>query len=130
MKNKNIYIGIAVTILAVAGLIFWGLRQPVNAPSTNMPTPGTEVILFYGKECPHCKDVEKFLANNNIPEKIKFESVEVWHNAANADLMKQKAGECKIDPSGMGVPFLWARGKCYVGTPEVESFFKQEAGIQ
>lgn len=133
MQRKKIIV-LAAMAVAVAGLVFWGLKQPANAPTaTNGNTAavsGADIIFFFGRECPHCRDVEKFLADNKVSEKIKFESAEIWHNTANADLMKQKTAECQIGPSGMGVPLLWARGRCYVGALEVENFFRQETGMQ
>lgn len=132
MRDKKTYIGLAIALVAIGGLIFWGLKQPVNAPTQNPASPAStnaDIIFFYGQECPHCLDVEKFLADNQVADKVKYDSLEVWHNQSNAALMKQKADACGIQPEGMGVPFLWAKGQCFVGTPDVENFFKQAAGI-
>jgi glutaredoxin len=88
-----------------------------------------ETIYFYGQECPHCLDVLKFLDDNKVGEKVTFTKKEVWHNKANAAEMQKRAAECGISPDGMGVPFVYGKGKCFVGTPDVEAFFKQAAGI-
>lgn len=127
MNKKIIGAVIGIIILAI-GLWFWSsVQEAKNAEATPILT---DINFFYGQECSHCQEVEKFLADNKIAEKVKFDSVEVWHNNANADVLTQKAQECGIAPDQVGVPFLFAFGKCYVGTPEVENFFKQAAGIQ
>jgi glutaredoxin len=88
-----------------------------------------DIIFFYGRECPHCKEAEKFIEDNKIDQKIKFDSVEIWHNQDNAKLLEQKAQECGVADAQIGVPFVWNHGKCYIGTPDIEAFFRQEVGI-
>ena len=135
MGNKKFYAIFAVGVAIIASLIFWGLKQPAKAPTieNNIAAAinaNADIILFYGKECPHCQEVEKFLTDNKIADKVQFESAEVWHNTANAGLLAQKAQACNIPKEQQGVPFLWAKGECFIGTPDVENFFKQAAGIQ
>jgi glutaredoxin len=88
-----------------------------------------EIIYYYGAECPHCKDVLKFLEENKIAEKVNFQKKEVWNDEANSNEMMEKVSECALDPKSVGVPFLYAQGKCLIGTPKVEEFFKEKAGI-
>jgi len=137
MTDKKTYIAGAVALLIVGLIVFWGLKQPekANAPTVSQEEIGqqnqsADIIYYYGAECPHCKDVAKFLEDNKIAEKVNFSKKEVWHNTDNAAEMQKKGEECNLQKQGMGVPFLYARGKCFIGTPEVEAFFKQEAGIQ
>lgn len=59
------------------------------------------LLEFYGKECPHCirmaPIVEKLKKDG-----IKIEQHEVWHDAKNAELMKEyDTGLCG------GVPFFY-----------------------
>ena len=127
MRKKAIVLGVVSLLLLAVGLWFWG---SASQKTSSVPTPvATDIIFFFGQECPHCQDVEKFVSANKISDKVKFDSLEVWHNSANADLMLQKAGECGISKDSVGVPLLYSKGKCYIGTPEVENFFKQAAGI-
>lgn len=85
------------------------------------------IILFYGEECPHCKIVEQYIAENNVKDKIIFSELEVNHNAANANLMIEKQKVCKIAKENIGaVPFLWTTEKCYLGQDEIMQFFKKQ----
>ncbi|KKR21672.1 MAG: hypothetical protein UT50_C0005G0006 [Candidatus Moranbacteria bacterium GW2011_GWA2_39_41] len=122
--TKKLIGGIILFAVLVTGLWFWSSREDAKKALETPVT--TDIVLFFGAECPHCKDVDKFVVDNQIAEKVKFDSLEVWHNDANAKVLIQKSKECGIDENKVGVPFLFARGKCFVGTPEVEGFFKQE----
>lgn len=128
-KIKSILYILAGSVIFLAVILtLWNWSS--SQKTSNVPTPvASDIIFFYGQECPHCQDVEKFLADNKISDKVKFDSLEVWHNSANQKIMSDKAKECGISEDKLGVPFLYAKGQCFIGTPDVESFFKQEAGL-
>jgi len=84
----------------------------------------TNIILFYGDGCPHCKIVEEFIENNNIKNKISFAQKEVYNNKKNADELVGKAKICGIPTDSIGVPFLWDGTKCLVGDQDIVDFFK------
>ena len=139
--DKRNYALAAGVLVVIGAIIFWGVKQPekANAPvvennnqNAEPVNPTDEVIYYYGETCPHCIELNKFLEDNKIAEKVNFTKKEVFDkkNAANVAEWEKKAAECGIKREGMGVPFIYARGKCYVGTPDAEAFFKQEAGIQ
>jgi hypothetical protein len=52
----------------------------------------------------------------------------VWHNKKNLNELQKRAGECSI-AEDVGVPFVWSEGKCFIGGPDAEKFFKEKAGI-
>lgn len=142
MFSKRIYVATAIAAVLIIGAVVWGIKQPetANAPATNsgnvkgesttQENVSDEIIYFYGETCPHCVELNKFLEENKIAEKVNFSKKEVWSNKDNAAEIEEKASECGIKKEGMGVPLVYAKGKCYVGTPQAEAFFKQEAGIQ
>jgi len=91
--------------------------------------PTDVITYYYGEECPHYKKVAKFLEENNIAEKVEFSKKEVWSNPGNRKEMDRRIKECGLSKASSGVPFLYARGECLIGTPKVTEFFKKEAGI-
>ncbi len=103
------------------GLILSGCGQPSGDVDKN-----ASIIFFYGQECPHCKIVEKYIEENKIAEKVNFSQGEVYHNKNNSAFLAEKAGECGIDTKSIGVPLLWAEGKCYVGDEDVIEFFEEK----
>ncbi len=112
-------------------LLFFGifmLSGCVNQKAQAPVIDDSEIILFYGQECPHCQIVEKYVADNNIKNKVIFSEREVNHNSANADFMMKKQESCsQFDKNNIGaVPFLWTKEKCYIGQDEIMQFFKDK----
>ncbi len=136
--NKKICLSFAGLVFLIVGIWFWGgMKSNSQEPDTKKinseeakTVPQTRIQLFYGKGCSHCKDVDKFLEENKIAEKVQFDNLEVWFNKENTNLLMEKASICGIDQSEIGVPFLFSEGKCLVGAPEIEDFFKKQAGIE
>lgn len=129
MEKKNtikivlFIVGIAVLI---AGLWYWTGPQEATEITS-------DILLFYGRECPHCKDVDKFIEENKIAEKVPFDRLEVFHNSQNQAILTAKARQCGIeDEKEIGVPFLYdaQENKCFIGTPEIEDFLAQKARIR
>jgi len=100
------------------------IRVKVSLPSKE------RIIYYYGSTCPHCKDVEEWMKKNKIEEKLKLEKKEVWYNKENAAELQEVAKFCNLDPSSIGVPFLWADGKCYIGTPEVKKALSEKLKVK
>ncbi|MGF3555290.1 MAG: hypothetical protein ACQXXF_08540 [Thermoplasmatota archaeon] len=44
--------------------------------------------------------------------------------------MEQVAEACGLDTSSIGVPLLWADGKCYIGTPDVEKILAEKINLK
>ncbi|HEX7586232.1 MAG TPA: hypothetical protein VF390_01200 [Patescibacteria group bacterium] len=140
MSNKRIYVVAVIVIFLIVGVIVWGMKQSNTAKAPTVekfgPTQNegqqnqaTDIVYYYRNDCPHCTDLSKWLDDNKISDKVAFVKKEI-HDQANADELQKRAGECNIPPDQIGVPFIYGKGQCYVGTPNAETFFKQEAGIQ
>jgi len=60
------------------------------------------LIEFYGNECSHCKSMEPLVRRLEEEEGVEVAKLEVWHNEANARLMREyDQGRCG------GVPFFF-----------------------
>ena len=46
------------------------------------------LIMFWARECPHCKHMMPLVDRLEKEEGIVFEKLEIWHNEKNADLMR------------------------------------------
>lgn len=124
MFDKKISLVLLGVVVAIAGLVYWGMQeesQPTDDPNA--------VVYYYGEGCPHCKVINEFLTANNVAEKMSFEKKEVWGNKSNASEMQRRAKTCNIKPEGMGVPFVFAAGECFIGEPDVKKFFTERAGL-
>ena len=45
-------------------------------------------IMFWARECPHCKKMIPLVDKLEKETGIKLERLEIWHNEKNADLMR------------------------------------------
>jgi hypothetical protein len=130
-----------IILILFAGVLFWGFQSGFftaifAGPSKPVEIPGG-IILFYGEGCPHCKNVDDFVEQNKITDKVNFANLEVWYNKDNNLILQEVAKKCGINADSVGVPFLYdpstssgQAGKCYVGEVDVINFFKNEAGIK
>jgi len=122
--KKIILVIFIIVVMAFLGYTLFGKKSP----SVTNPEG---VLLFYGKECPHCQIVDEFISKNNISQKISFTQVEVFHNKDNSAMLVEKYKACgTTDEKQMGVPMLWDSGKCYVGQEEVIKYFQDKANGQ
>lgn len=82
-----------------------------------------QAILFYGDTCPHCQNVENYLAAN--PSTKKFRRLEVYRNQTNNQLLLDKADKCGITGNNVGVPFLYDNGRCLAGQDQIINWLKE-----
>lgn len=47
-----------------------------------------KLIMFHGRECPHCQRMMPLVDRLEEETGVKLERLEVWHNEKNADLMR------------------------------------------
>lgn len=119
--KKNTKILIIIAVACVGAVIFLLFNFSQKSPTI---VPKTSIIFFYGRECPHCQEVEKFLQENKVAERVSFDSIEVWHNETNSNLLMEKVKICGLSEEKVGVPLLYVSGRCLVGAQPVEEFFR------
>lgn len=132
MGKKGIIIGIIIVFILVGATYLVTQMVPTKQESTSTAEAQkkfdkTKMYYFWGDGCPHCAELDKWIKQNNITQKVKFTKLEVWKNAQNAALMNVAVDLCKQPQEGMGVPFVYYNGKCYVGTVEAQEAFNEAA---
>lgn len=130
---------ILVTILSLSVVIYGSkskstvsvpLEQKKEQPTKNeLVQKEDSPIFFYGNTCPHCKDVEYWMKKNSVEEKINVIKKEVYENRSNAEELVKAAKSCGLDTNSIGVPFLYAEGKCIVGSPDVINYLSSKIVI-
>lgn len=111
-KKKTGLVIFGVAVIFIGALIY--AKDEPNA-----------MILFYSDSCPHCKNVEAFIDENGIKDKIAFDEKEVSRNQANATLLERKARQCGLDLNkGIGVPFFFDGKACLMGDEPIIDYFK------
>lgn len=128
-KNNSYLLPIIILVaLAIIGLVFFR-KSSGNAGKTEevqfSDEPG--IILYTQIGCPHCEDVEKFVEENNIKEKVPFTEKEISSNKEYEQSFFDKAQKCNLELNNIGVPLLWDGEKCLVGNVDIINFFKEKA---
>jgi len=116
---------LAVLIVAICLAIVWVMGN-LNQ-SNNFKFDLGKTVLYYGNTCTHCQDLEEQIIQNKIENKVSIEKKEVFQNRTNANELEKVGNYCKIEKSNMGVPLLFAEGKCYQGKDEALKYLLDKA---
>ena len=125
MNSKKVFF-VFLSLFFVFVLAGCGAQNSNEGNNAEAVQDNSPIVFFYGEECPHCKIVEEYFSENNIAEKIQFSQKEVYHNKGNASFLAEKAKDCGISESELGVPLLWNEGECYIGDVDIIQFFEQK----
>lgn len=120
--------GILTLILVLLGLMI-STTSTVKAQGSGQ----VEIIYFWGDGCPHCAEAKPFLdrLEDDYPN-VKITRYEVWYNAANQVLYKNKADALKVPEGGRGVPFIVIGDRYWMGyspqiAEQIEAVVKEQA---
>ena len=134
MKEKITTILIIIAVLI--GFYFLTSQKPNTLTSTltptSIPTPTSDLVLFYGSTCPHCKVVEEFISTNKIDQKLTISQLEVYENKSNVKIfsdMVKKVCPDQLNPEGLPVPFLidQKNNKCLVGDTPITDYLSEKS---
>lgn len=118
MKKFLIIVSLATVFISVFGVIFLSKKETPLAPPTSLE-------YYYGEGCPHCKNVEDFLATWDKKDLVKIAKFEVWNSADNAKIMQKRATKCKLPTANLSVPFLVTLDEqCIEGDVPIIDYFK------
>jgi len=127
--NKNAWFFIIVGIIVVIeGFLFLQYGPGINSILSYIkkPSPHTSgIILFEQKGCDQCDKVDSFISNNKIESKVTFTRLDISNNDAK-NILADKSQVCGLNPSEVGVPFLWDGKNCILGYVDVIKFFGQK----
>lgn len=128
--NRTTFLVLAIAVVLGGIIIFLQGGKSVEAPTSDTGAASdSDIVYYYGNGCSHCGDVADFIEENDIESKVSFQKKEVWSNPPNSAEMMARAEECGLNRNNVGVPFLYAAGKCFMGTPDVTGFLSEEAGL-
>lgn len=137
MHRKSLITGLLIAIIVgMLAVIVLGSKTKTTMKNQvpQITTKSAEAtdqlpIFFYGNTCPHCAEVETWMKENKIEEKISLIKKEVYENQQNAQELAAAAQRCGLSTNSIGVPFLFAEGKCLIGTPDVIDYLSQKVGV-
>jgi glutaredoxin len=120
---------IAFLVVSLAILVGGVMLLSGSDSTAPQDQSGNSPVLFVSDTCPYCRDVEAFMDENEIEDRVPLLIKEVSKSQANAQELGRASASCGLPPSAVGVPFLYAEGSCYVGAPDIISYLSEAAGI-
>lgn len=115
---------IIIAILLIVALAYGGkMIYKISLP--DYPDDQADLVLYWGKGCPHCENVKNYIRENNLDDKIKIAYREVYYDNGNQMKLEETVKLCpEMDISqGIGVPMSFdpKEKKCIVGDqPAIE----------
>ena len=133
MQKQKILTGVA--LLFIAGLFgaivlssnSFGQKEGDNSVEEKLEAKFT---IFTSENCPFCKDVEQWVEQNQADESLDIAIKEVTDDRKYARELEQAAISCRINPTQVGVPFMYADGECFSGSLEIIGRLSQEPDLQ
>jgi len=114
IKKKDYLVLALIFILIVLILIL--ILKPSSPPlDVDFDYQNGTVLFYYGKSCPHCKNIENYITENNLEAKLTIIPKEVYETQSNQDELFYVAGLCKINHNMLGVPLIFYNGNCFIG---------------
>lgn len=132
MKQKIITLLVVVFIAGLLSLviIISNNKEKQSADQKIEDLKNADPVFYYGNTCPHCEIVEDWFQANQVEEKMTFQKKEVYDNQANANELTKVAISCGLDANNIGVPFLYVKGECLIGSPDIIEYFANKLDLE
>jgi hypothetical protein len=119
-QKTQLTVTAAILVLICIGLAsyIFNTREDILSDDT--------ILFFYGYNCPHCQNVEKFIDENSLRTRLKLEYFEVANNSGNLAKLRTYASKCGYNTGSLSVPFVYNAGSCYEGEDKVTEFLKSK----
>lgn len=120
---------VVLVILAIIIVTFIGKKiSQVALP--DYPDSQADLVLYWGKGCPHCETVKKYVRDNDLDTKVKIAYREVYYDNGNQSKLEDTVKLCpEVDVSqGIGVPMSFdpKDKKCIVGDQPIIDWLKNK----
>jgi glutaredoxin len=117
--KKIIIAVIVVALFAYFGKMIYKISLPDYSDTES------DLILYWGKGCPHCETVKNYIRENKLDDKLKISYREVYYDNGNQTKLEETTKLCpEIDTTqGIGVPLSFdpKEKKCILGDqPAIE----------
>lgn len=123
---------IFIILIVIAALFIGKKISQVALP--DYPDDQADLILYWGKGCPHCENVKKYIRENNLDNKLKIAYREVYYDNGNQTKLEETVKLCpEVDVTqGVGVPLAFdpKEKKCILGDEPTIEWLKNKINIK
>lgn len=103
------------------------LEEPQETPVENSNQETAEmIVIYFSTTCSHCKEVEDWIEQVGADEHLTLQRKEVSQDRQNAIELTQVATDCGVNTNRVGVPFMYAGKKCFIGKLEILDYLKKK----
>ncbi len=126
MSKKLVTVFAILTIVTLLGIITLESKR-IQRENQNVEeiVSSDNPIYYYGVTCPYCRELEKFIEENKIEEKITITKKEVYQEKQNANELAIVAKYCGLNINDVGLPFILVEKKCIMGLEEIKEYFQK-----
>jgi glutaredoxin len=121
--DKRIFATIVV-VLGIALLIGF-IVLGSNGKKEEIVSDKPVVTYFYKEDCPFCKKVSEFIAENSLEEVLFVQRKSIDTDRQNQLDLTKKSRACGLDINSVGVPFIVINNECFEGYPDIENKLKE-----
>lgn len=107
-------------------IIFLSLLIIIPLVLTACSEKEQSILLFVSEDCGHCAKVKQHISDNNISAYVEYTEIQAYEAQENYNLFNEKATECGFPENQRGVPMVYEKGVCEIGSPDVISFFDKK----
>ena len=100
---KKILVSIIALFLVA---LLWSCSTP---KSDDIINPDSDFLYFYGKDCPHCQELNRELESLGMYSLVSIEKRETYYNNDNRLLFLAATEALWLEQSRVGVPFVLDR---------------------
>lgn len=131
INMKKTIITVLVTTVVLFGFYKLTSQKPATTNPTNTDYQNSDIVMFYGITCPHCKIVEEFIFKNQIDQKLKINQLEVYENQTNQAIFTTMVKDIcpdKFSPEGLSIPFLInpKDKQCIIGDTPITDYLTEK----
>ncbi|PIS21058.1 hypothetical protein COT52_00320 [candidate division WWE3 bacterium CG08_land_8_20_14_0_20_43_13] len=108
-KEKLITAIIIASLIAAAALLIYFEGQSEK----------DQIIYYWSYDCPHCHELNKYLDENGLRDKLNLKEKEISKNPKNLARLTVDAKKCGFDNSMIAIPMMVSQGKCYLGPTQI-----------
>ena len=124
---------IIITVLVIGLVAFVG-KQIYQVALPDYPDDQADLVLYWGKGCPHCEKVKQYIRDNNLDSTVKIAYREVYYDNGNQAKLESTVKLCpEVDATqGIGVPLAFdpKAKKCILGDEPAIDWLKAKANLK
>jgi hypothetical protein len=117
-----------ITVLIIAAIFgIFKLLSGTNTSGFDSKKP-IDLTFYWGNGCPHCENVKKYISDNKIDQKLNINTLEVYYNKKNQQLLIEAISKCPnvTDKNNIVVPVAVSGEKCFVGDQPIIDLIKEK----